>query len=71
MNCNFTMRDCASGVAITVNHQFELPTWVESRTQFIYGYFARISAYEYAEQFFGTPDVDVVMHVVNGVEYAY
>jgi hypothetical protein len=71
MNCNFTMRDCTSGVSLTLNHYFDLPDWVESRTPFVCGYFARIAACEYAESFFGTSNVDVVMHVVNGVEYAY
>lgn len=70
-NCNFTMRDKATGISITQNLGFDLPDWVRSRSQFMLGEFARMNAEEHARQFFGTDDVTVTMHVVNGVEYAY
>lgn len=70
-NVNFTMRDCASGVSLTMNHYCELPTWVTSCSQLVKSYFARIQLHEFARQFFGTDDVVVELNYVDGVEYAY
>lgn len=70
-NVNFTMRDCTSGVSLTMNHYCELPSWVRSHTQLMKSHFARVQLNEYARRFFGTDDVVVTLHYVDGVEYAY
>lgn len=70
-NCNFTMRDAATGISITQNLGFDLPDYVRHGSQFLLGYFARRAAEDYAVRFFGTDDVTVTLNVVNGVEYAY
>ena len=68
-NVNFTMSD--GRVSITQNHYCELPEWVTARTQIMKSHFARIQLNDYASRFFGTDDVIVTLHYVDGVEYAY
>lgn len=67
----FKMTDNSTGTEVEGRTRFVLPSWVQSRTQFTIGYFARIWCEEVATKYFGTDDVSVALITVNGINYAY